>query len=108
MRLCLVHGQSTDIISSTHNIACVMGYIVDLTIVMHRLPATDVSKQHIVSVLQRYVESGEILRVHNDIRKYVNNIPTFRLGDTDHTLKEIERLIETNCNENSSRPGSAE
>jgi hypothetical protein len=71
-----------------------MGYIVDLTIVMHRLSAVEVSKERVVSILEDYVVSGNISQVHNDIRKFVSDIPTLRLGDKDHTLNEIIRLIE--------------
>ena len=68
---------------------------------MHRLPTTDVSEERIVSVLQDYVQSGESARVHADIRKFVNDIPALRRGDTDHTLSEIIHLIDKYCNDNS-------
>ncbi|KAI0251027.1 hypothetical protein BJV78DRAFT_1213904 [Lactifluus subvellereus] len=75
-------------------VACIMGYIVDLTIVMHRLSTVEVSKERVVSILEDYVMSGNKIQVHNDIRKFVSDIPTLRLGDKDHTLNEIIRLIE--------------
>jgi len=76
------------------NVACTMGYIVDLTIVMRRLSAVEVSKGRVVSVLEDYAKSGNISQVHNDIRKFVSDIPIRRLGDRDHVLNEIIRLIE--------------
>jgi len=72
-----------------------MGYIADLTIVMHRLSAVEISKESVVSVLQGYARSEEISQVHNDIRKFVNENSTFRLRDKDYTLNEIIRLIES-------------
>jgi len=74
------------------NIACIMGYVVDLTILMHRLFAVDVSEERVVSVLEGYAKSGEIVQVHNDIRKFVNSSNLRHLGE-DNVLNEIIRLI---------------
>lgn len=71
-----------------------MGYITDLTIVMHRLSAVEVSEHTVESVIVDYAKSGQISQVHNDIRKFINDNPTFRLRDKDYTLNEIIRLIE--------------
>ena len=87
--------RNTDSIFRPENVACVMGYIADLTIVMHRLSAVEISKESVVSVLQVYARSEEISQVHNDIRKFVNENSTFRLRDKDYTLNEIIRLIES-------------
>jgi len=75
------------------NISCIMGYVVDLTIVMHRLFTVDVSEDHVVSVLESYAKSGEIAQVHNDIRKFVSSSGLRYLGE-DNVLDEIIRLIE--------------
>ena len=74
-------------IYSSHNIACVMAYIVDLTRIMHRLSATEISEERVVSTLKDYARS-----VHNDIRAFSSRI--WRLGDKDDTFDEIIRLIE--------------
>ncbi len=71
-----------------------MAYIVDLTIVMHRLSAIDVSEESVVSTLKNYAKSAEIAQVHNDIRTFCERIPSSRLGDKDYTLDETIRLIE--------------
>jgi hypothetical protein len=76
------------------NVACMMGYTVDLTVIMHRLSAVEVSKERVVSILEDYAKSGHISQAHNDIRKFVSGIPALRLGDKDYTLNEIIRLIE--------------
>jgi len=80
--------------NTSHNIACVMAYIVDLTILMHRLSAIEISQERVISALQDYAKSGEIAQVHNDIRAFSNRIPSSRLGDKDYTFIEIIRLIE--------------
>ena len=81
-------------IYSSHNIACVMAYIVDLTIIMHRLSAIEISEERVISTLESYARSREIAQVHNDIRAFSSRIPGPRLIDKDYTFDEIIRLIE--------------
>jgi hypothetical protein len=64
---------------SSHNIACVMAYIVDLTILMHRLSEIEISEERVISTLQDYARSGEIAQVHNDIRAFSGRMPSLRL-----------------------------
>ena len=78
---------------SPGNISCIMAYVVDLTVVMHRQFTVDVSEDHVVSVLESYATSGEITQVHNDIRKFVGSNGLRHLGE-DNVLNEIIRLIE--------------
>ncbi|KAN0109794.1 hypothetical protein V8E52_008900 [Russula decolorans] len=80
--------------NTSHNIACIAAYIIDLTILMHRFSAIEISEERVVSTLQDYAKSREIAQVHNDIRTFSNRIPSSRLGDKDYTLNEILRLIE--------------
>ena len=47
-----------------------MGYIVDLTIVMHRLSTMEISEANVIAVLESYATSREIAQVHNDIRTF--------------------------------------
>jgi hypothetical protein len=81
-------------IYGSHNIACVMAYIVDLTIIMHRLSEIEISEECVVSTLKDYARSGEIAQVHNDIRAFSSRIVSPRRRDKDHTFEEIVRLIE--------------
>lgn len=74
-----------------------MAYIVDLTIIMHRLSAIEISEEHVLSSLKDYARSGEIAQVHNDIRTFSGRIPVPRLSDKDYTFDEIVRLIERHC-----------
>ena len=89
-----VWGRHTDYTFSPGNVACVMAYIADLTIVMHRLSSTELSEEWVITVLEDYAKPKAISQVHNDIRKFVKDIPTLRLKDKDHALDEIIRLIE--------------
>ena len=80
-------------IYSSHNVACVMTYIVDLEIIMHRLFAIEISEDRVVSTLESYARSREMVQVHNDIREFSRGIPSALLRDKDDTLDEIIRLI---------------
>jgi hypothetical protein len=73
-----------------------MAYIVDLTILMHRLSEIEILEEHVISTLQDYARSGEIAQVHNDIRTFSgpSRIPSLRLEANDAALTEIIRLIE--------------
>ena len=63
--------------------------------IWHRLFTVDVSDEHVVSVLEGYANLGEIVQVHNNIRKFVKSGSLFHLGK-DNVLNEIIdiRLIE--------------
>jgi hypothetical protein len=87
---------------SSHNIACVMAYIVDLTILMHRMSEMEISEERVISTLQDYARSGEIAQVHNDIRTFSGRVPNLRLEGNDAALTEIIRLIEKHCVRSSS------
>jgi len=80
------------------NVACVMGYIVDLTIVMRKLSnvALDISKESIESALKEFTE-GDITHVHHDIRKFLDNQRTVSLANKDSVLGEIINLIHMYC-----------
>ena len=89
-------------LDSSHNIACIMAYIVDLTILMHRLSEIEMSEEHVLSTIQDYARSGEIAQVHNDIRTYSGHMHSLRLEGNDTVLTEIIRLIEKHCVRSSS------
>jgi hypothetical protein len=80
---------------SPGNIMSVMGYIVDFTIVMHKLSAVEgpMSMEHAVSVSDAYARSDEIKRVHGDIREFIKDTNGWRLGNRDYVLGEIISLI---------------
>jgi hypothetical protein len=103
-RVCLALGSDFLLIYtySSHNIACIMAYIVDLTILMHRLSEIEMSEERVISTLQGYARSGEIAQVHNDIRAFSGRMPSLRLEDNDAALTEIIRLIEKHCVRSSS------
>ena len=95
-RACLAFGYCYNAkdISSSHDVACVMAYIIDLTIVMHRLSAVDISEESVLSTLKDYARSAEVAQVHNDIRTFCGHASKSRLRDKEYVLEETTRLIE--------------
>jgi len=75
-----------------------MGYIIDLTIVMRKLSnvSSDISKESIESALKEFTE-GDITRVHLDIRNFLITKSTVSLANKDSVLGEIINLIHMYC-----------
>ncbi|KAG6378076.1 hypothetical protein JVT61DRAFT_13759 [Boletus reticuloceps] len=88
------------------NIACVMGYIVDLTIIMRLLSISHWSttytsgaiEEETVDAIREHVSSGNHSKVHNKIRKIASekNMLWFVDG-RDIVLEEIVHLIQEFC-----------
>lgn len=79
-RRCLLFPRlrcSNFISDSPENIACVMGYIVGLTIVIRKLLDVDldISKESITSALEDFTQ-GDITNVHHDIRQFLTTRST--------------------------------
>lgn len=102
------HGDAStaadDLLCSPDNIARFMAYIVDLTVIMYRLCESDKSSQDVLSILREYIDSGALGHVHNEIRTFVSsqNVLRFVPGQ-DSIFEEIQRLIDTFCDESLSR-----
>ncbi|KDQ56679.1 hypothetical protein JAAARDRAFT_194652 [Jaapia argillacea MUCL 33604] len=81
-------------------IRCLMGYIVDLTIVMQRLfwlthPADSapLTKEKVDSTLEEYDNSNEKMEVHNRIVRFVSDAGIFRGMGKDRIFEEVVALI---------------
>ena len=64
---------STQIYASQENVRCVMGYIVDLTVILDgifRTTSDNVSANDVQSAVDRHVDSGRRDRIHRDIRSF--------------------------------------
>jgi len=77
-----------------------MGFIVDLTMVLERLfwvifrqDIQSVSIEHVQEVFNKYIISGERTKIHEAITKYAKQINP---KDPDEAHKEVKRLIEAN------------
>jgi len=89
---------------SQRNVRCVMGYIVDLTVILDDIFRTapgdsDVSSNDVQSAMDRHVNSGRRDSVHKDIHSFVTEtFPIrFTLSQKDLVLEKIIDLICEYC-----------
>ena len=83
---------------SPENVRCVMGYIVDLTVILDdifRMAAGNVVQK----AMERHVSSGRRDRIHGDIRSFVTEKFESRYTETgrDLVLEKIIGLIRQYC-----------
>ena len=85
---------------------CIMGYIVDLTVIQHELfqSPRDLSTREVRSAMERHDKSGPRTRIHNDIRSFVTGTGQLTYRGNDVILEKTIDLIAQSCN---SPPGSS-
>ncbi|KAF8883255.1 hypothetical protein BD779DRAFT_1472570 [Infundibulicybe gibba] len=88
-----------------HVLRCLMGYIIDLMIVMQSLfwmispnggnheNGLPAMRDLVQDALEAYGNSGDLARVHGRISESVARTTVLNLAHRDHVLDEIERLI---------------
>lgn len=87
---------------SPQNIQCLMGYIIDLNVILNdlcRTTAGDVSANFVQQTMDSHVRSGRRDDIHRDISKFVtatlaNKTPVLQ---RDVVLEEILELIRQYC-----------
>ncbi|KAN0125392.1 hypothetical protein V8E53_015527 [Lactarius tabidus] len=89
-------------IGSSENVRCVVGYIVDLTVIMDgifRVAAGDMSSKRALQVLDRHEKSGRREAIHRDIRSFIAEAFALRLSvpGKDLVLERIIDLIKQYC-----------
>jgi len=87
---------------SQENVQCVMGYIVDLTVILDDIFRTaegNVSLNDVRSAVDQHVRSGRRGRIHQDIRSFVTETYSIRFKDLqrDLALEKIIDLIRQYC-----------
>jgi hypothetical protein len=87
---------------SQENVRCMMGYIVDLTVILDdifRIAAVDVSVNDIQKAMDRHVTSGRRDRIHGDISNFVAETfeSRFTVTKRDLVLENIIGLIRRYC-----------
>ncbi|KAI9456382.1 hypothetical protein BJY52DRAFT_563201 [Lactarius psammicola] len=87
---------------SQENVRCVMGYIVDLTVILDgifRMAADDMSPNHAQQVFERHVKSGHRDAIHRDIRSFITEAFAIRFSvpQKDLVLERIIDLIKQFC-----------
>ena len=93
---------------SQQNVRCVMGYIVNLTVIMDdifRTAAGPVSADEAQKALNRHVNSGQRDRIHRDISSFVTYTFAIRftVPQRDLALEKILDLIRIYCASPSTR-----
>lgn len=86
--------------TSPENIRCVVGYIVDLTIILDgifRMAAGGMSPNHAEQVLGRHVRSGRRDAIHHDIRSFIAEAYEIKVPQRDLVLEKIIDLIRQYC-----------
>jgi hypothetical protein len=80
---------------SNENVCCVMGYIVNLTVILENLfrSGEDVSARRVQSVTTELAGSDRKIRVHNDIRNFLTVGPPPSHLDKDIFMEKIVDLI---------------
>lgn len=93
--------RQLDLISSSiENIRYMVGYIVDLTIILHGLFVSahgDVSACKVQEVMSRHVESGLQKRIHHDIRRFITDDGQFTYRGNDLVVEKMIDLIKKFC-----------
>ena len=87
---------------SQENVRCVMGYIVDLTVILDdifRIAAGNVSASDVQSATDRHIRSGRRDRIHRDIGSFVTETFAIRftVPQRDLVLEKIIDLIRQYC-----------
>jgi len=84
------------------NICCIMGYIVDLTVILNGLfiSSHSVSATEVQSAMKDYAQTGARSQIHNEIRSFVQVIRAtapFTYQERDTIVEKIIDLIVQNC-----------
>jgi len=85
--------------NSNENICLVMGYIVDLTVILCGVfgPHGSVSASGAQSVINNFANSSLKTSIHNDISSFIRTVPQFQYYDNDVVMAKIIDLISRNC-----------
>ncbi|KAH9977505.1 hypothetical protein BJV74DRAFT_860737 [Russula compacta] len=85
--------------NSIENIRYMMGYIVDLTVILRSIFVSghDVSASKIHEAMNHHVVSGLHRRIHRDIRQFVTEANSFAHSRNDPIIGKITELIRQSC-----------
>jgi hypothetical protein len=87
---------------SPESVRCVMGYIVDLTVILDdifRIATVNVSVNDVQKAMDRHVRSGRRDRIHRDISNFVAETfeSRFTVTERDLVLEKVIDLIRQHC-----------
>ena len=95
--LCFVVGFNP--LYSNENICLVVGYIVDLTLILCSVFGSpgSVSSNKVQSVKHKFASSGLKAKIHAEICRFIETVPKFKYYDNDVVISKITDLIKQNC-----------
>ena len=84
---------------SVENICLVVGYIVDLTLILCGVFGSpgNVSSNKVQSVKHKFTSSGLKANIHAEICRFIGTVPKFKYYDNDVVIVKITDLIKQNC-----------
>ena len=87
-----------NLLFSNENICLVVGYIVDLTLILCGVFGSpgNVSSSNVQSVKNKFAGSSLKMHIHAEIRRFIETVPNFNHDENDILVK-ITDLIKQNC-----------
>ena len=84
---------------STENICLVVGYIVDLTLILCGVFGSPgaVSPNKVQSVKHKFASSGLKADIHAEICRFIETVPKFKYYENDVVVGKIADLVAQNC-----------
>jgi hypothetical protein len=84
---------------STENICLVVGYIVDLTLILCGIFGSpgNVSSNKVQSVKHMFASSGLKAIIHAEICRFIETVPKFKYYENDVVVGKIADLVAQNC-----------
>jgi hypothetical protein len=83
---------------STEKICLLVGYIIDLTLILCRVFSShNVSPGQVQSAIKTFAGSGLKTSIHNDIRSFITTVPQLQYHDNDVIIAKIRDLTLKNC-----------
>jgi hypothetical protein len=84
---------------SNENICLVVGYIVDLTLILCRVfrSSGNVSLNEVQSAMNDFADTRLKASIHTEIGRFIRTVPRFNYHDNDVVMEKIIDLIRQNC-----------
>ncbi|KAH9998770.1 hypothetical protein BJV77DRAFT_980342 [Russula vinacea] len=85
--------------NSNENICLVVGYIVDLTLILCRVfrSSGNVSLNEVQSAMNDFADTRLKASIHTEIGRFIRTVPRFNYHDNDVVMEKIIDLIRQNC-----------
>jgi hypothetical protein len=95
----LLHIAGFNPFFSKEEICHVVGYIVDLTLILCRVFGSpgNVSPGGVQSAINSFAGSSLKTSIHNDISNFIRAVPQFQYHDNDVVIAKIKDLTLRNC-----------